>query len=113
MTDYVWTSPTARIRHRCMMCRRVILPGEPYQRMAGLDRGEAWTYKACDHCYRVASAWSRLHWEDEWDDEAVFEWLEEDDPALWVSMRAGWRYPDGELLPLPFQPRCQEGEVAR
>lgn len=113
MTDYIWTSPTARKRHRCHMCWRIILPGETYWRMAGLDSGQAWTYKACPHCYRVTETFSRHRDEEEWEDTIILEWLADEHPALWASLRAGWRYPDGELLPLPFQPRCLDcGELA-
>lgn len=98
----IWTSLTARKQHRCHMCGRIILPGETYWRMAGLDHGQVWTYKACPHCYRVAAA---LNSEEEWDTEVILECLADEHPALWASLRAGWRYPDGDLLPLPFQPR--------
>ena len=103
----VWTHPTARTRHRCELCWRDVLPGETYWRSACLDRGTAWTYKCCDHCHRVLTRWDRLYGMDQWgDDECIFEWLEDEHPALWASLRAHWRYPDGELLPLPFTPRC-------
>lgn len=106
MTEYVWSNPTARVRHRCRLCRRIVLPGEPYWRMAGLDNGAAWTYKACPHCFRVANTWSRRLEGDEWWEDLIFEWLQDEHPALWASLLAHWRFPDGEPLPLPFQPRC-------
>ncbi|RCK68300.1 hypothetical protein DT076_16770 [Desertihabitans brevis] len=106
MTDYVWTAPVARKRHRCQMCGRVILPGESYQRMAGLDRCEAWTFKCCDHCSRVVHAWTRHSGESEWYEDAIWDWLADGHPTVYAAAQAGWRYPDGELVPLPFQPRC-------
>ena len=104
MTDYLWTRPTARKRHRCHMCRRVIMPGEDYDRMAGLDGGDAWTYKSCRHCYRAAQAYG----EYEWDEQCIIEWLDDCRPDLYASLLAGWRYPDGELVPLPFSRHCHE-----
>jgi len=48
-------------------------------------------------------------WDDNgWDDASIAAWLREDYPTVWSQMRAGWRYPDGELLPLPFQPTCDD-----
>lgn len=94
---FIWTTRTARKRHRCRMCRRVILPGEPYERMAGLDGGQAWTYKFCTHCTYCTNAYPDSEWDEEW----VVEWLEDAFPITYVSLCAGWRYPDGELLPFP------------
>lgn len=109
MSDYIWTYPTARKRHRCgfSYCRRTILPGEQYGRMAGFDAGQAWTYKTCLHCLRACERWSASHAaEDGWDDDCIAEWLEEERPIVWSQMRAGWRAPEGDLLPLPMQWRC-------
>lgn len=105
---WFWTRPTARKLHRCQMCGRAILPGEDYDRMAGLDGGTAWTYKCCRHCYRAADAWTRWSGDCEWDEGSIGEFLADGHPALWDSLRAGWRYPDGELMPLPFQHHCHE-----
>ena len=109
MSDRVWSYPTARKRHRCgfAYCYRAILPGEVYGRMAGFDAGQAWTYKSCLHCLRVCERWCASHnTEGDWWDEVVAEWLEEDCPAVWSQLRAGWRTPEGDLLPLPMQWRC-------
>lgn len=96
-TAFVWSTPTARKRHRCQMCWRVILPGEPYERVAGLDGATAWAEKFCTHCTRCIQAYH----DSEWSEEAILEWLNDEHPATYASLRAGWRYPDGELLPFP------------
>ena len=106
MTEFKWTNPTARKRHRCECCSWDIMPGETYYRIAGLDRSVAWTIKQCEHCARVTSQYSREHYGDEWEIECVLEWLEDEHPFVSRQMQAGWRYPDGERLPLPFQRRC-------
>ena len=36
----------------------------------------------------------------------IIEWLAADHPTVYALMRAGWSYPDGERVPLPFQRRC-------
>lgn len=110
MTHYIWSYPTARKRHRCgfTYCRRPILPGERYGRMAGFDGGDVWTYRSCLHCIRVCERWWNPWGDDEWDDHCIAGWLQDEHPAAWSQMQAGWRYPDGELLPLPMQPRCHE-----
>lgn len=106
MTEFVDAYPTARRRHRCGICRRGIEPGETYWRQAGLDRGSAWTNKTCEHCERVVWVYGRVTGEWEWEPECVFELLEDEYPAVFSAMRAGWRWPDGELAPLPFGSRC-------
>jgi hypothetical protein len=47
------STPTARVEHRCTECRRVIRPGETYERVTGLidSGGGTWsTDKFCAHC---------------------------------------------------------------
>ena len=112
MSAWVWTRPTARKRHRCQVCGRSILPAEDYDRMAGFDGGSAWTLKCCRHCYRVSQAYMRYTTEDEWVIDWVIEWLSDQHPALYATLRAGWRYPDGELVPLPFPHCCAACQVA-
>ena len=106
MTDYVDSWPTARRRHRCGLCCRSILPGETYWRQASLDHGQAWTHKTCEHCERVAWAFCRVMGESEWDQECVLEWLSDEHPADLAAFAAGWRWPDGDLVPVPFGSRC-------
>ena len=106
MTDYVDSWPTARRRHRCGACCRSILPGETYWRQAGLDHGQAWTNKTCEHCERVAWAFCRVTGESEWDGENAIEWLSDEHPAVLAAFAAGWRWPDGDLVPVPFGSRC-------
>lgn len=106
MTDFVDSWPKARKRHRCGLCWRCIEPGESYWRQAGLDRGAAWTNRTCEHCERVVWAYGRSDDEFEWEPECVAEWLEDEYPAVAASRDAGWRFPDGELVPVPFGSRC-------
>lgn len=101
-TDFVHSWPKARKRHRCQVCGRSILPGETYWREAGLDRGAAWTNRYCEHCERVV--W---RWDDDYV-ESIVEALEENDPGVYAQMLAGWRYPDGGLLPVPYGSSCVE-----
>ena len=106
MTDYVDAWPTARKRHRCGVCWRLIEPGETYWRQARLERGSAWTNKTCEHCERVMWGYGREAGESEWDQGDSADWLTDAHPAVAALMRAGWRWPDGELAPLPFGSRC-------
>ena len=106
MTTFVDAHPVARTRHRCGVCRRSILPGESNRRQAGLDHGQAWTNKTCEHCERVAWAYCRVLGESEWDQECVIEWLSDEHPADLAAFAAGWRWPDGDLVPVPFGSRC-------
>lgn len=108
MTEFVDSWPTARKRHRCGVCGRFIEPGEAYWRQAAFDAGDAWTNKTCEHCERVAwrYRYSRKSYEDEYDVEWVYEWLEGEHPSVLASMQARWRFPDGDLMPVPFGSRC-------
>ena len=106
MTDYVDAWPTARKRHRCGMCRRWVERGEAYWRQAGFDAGSAWTNKTCGHCERVVFAYGRSGGDHEWELEWVLEWLEDEHPAVFAALLAGWRFPDGELAALPFASTC-------
>lgn len=85
-----------------MLCGWSVMPGETYWRQVSLDEGTAWTSKWCSHCERVI-------WEsDEYElsPEATLEWLEDEHPNVLATLRAGWRYPDGERTPAPFESRC-------
>lgn len=106
MSHTAWTAPTARKRHHCALCARVILPGEQYHRFAILDGGTAWTGKYCDHCLYVMEARRRDTREDEYYMDEIAEWLEDEHPTWFAQISAGWRYPDGELLPPPWQNQC-------
>ena len=106
MSDFVSTYPAARKPHACDLCDSGIRPGERYRRAVGFEGGTARTWKECLWCERVAGAYMRGHYEDEYDAEAVHEWLADEYPTVYAQMCAGWSYPDGERAPLPFQPRC-------
>lgn len=108
MAEFVDSWPTARKRHYCGICYRSIQPGETYWRQAGFD-GNAWTNKTCEHCERVEWAYLRSVMESEYDREDIIEWwLPDEYPAVYAQMLAGWRFPDGELVPLPFGSRCHD-----
>ena len=106
MAEFVDAWPVARKRHRCGMCRRWIESGEAYWRQAGFDAGRAWTNKTCGHCERVTWAYGRSGGDHEWEPEWVLEWLEDEHPAVFAALLAGWRFPDGELAALPFASTC-------
>ena len=106
MAEFVDSWPVARKRHRCGMCRRWIGSGEEYWRQAGFDAGRAWTNKTCGHCERVVWMYGRSGGDHEWELESVIEWLEDEHPAVFAALLAGWRFPDGELAALPFASTC-------
>ena len=106
MTSYVDSWPVARTQHQCLLCRRTIQQGETYWRQVTFDEGSVWVHKTCEHCERVAWAYCRVTGESEWDGENALEWLSDDHPALYAALLAGWRWPDGELVPVPFGSRC-------
>lgn len=84
------------------------MPDEEYVRWAGLEGYRAWTYKLCLWCQRTVDEYCRGWGDGEWDEMGVLEWLEDEHPSTYAAFRAGWRYPDGERLPLPFQFRCSD-----
>lgn len=106
MSDFVSTYPTARKRHACDMCDGGIRPGEKYRRGVGFNDGTVWTWKECLWCARVTLVYTRYVDESEYGHELVPEWLMYEHPVIYTQLRAGWSYPDGERLPLPFQYRC-------
>jgi RNase P subunit RPR2 len=44
---------TARKRHQCCECRRVINPGETYRYAFGVWSGDASSLHTCSHCYEI------------------------------------------------------------
>lgn len=109
MAESVDSWPTARKRHRCGVCSRFIEPGEAYWRQAVFDAGDVWTNRTCEHCERVVWRYGReVCDEDEWLVDWVHEWLEDEHPNVRASMQAGWRFPDGYLMPVPFGSRCHD-----
>ena len=101
MTTFIWSHPIARKPHTCTVCYRQIAPGEKYARMAGLDCGEVWTSVECAHCHWLTGEYVDSSGEFEYDQESVREWAVDWAPITWESMLAGWRSPDGDLLPVP------------
>ena len=102
MTFWTHTRPTARVRHICEMCRRVIEPGEAYLRGVGLD-GTAWTWKECAHCDALRDVARAQTGDDEYDWQTIADW----EPTSWQQMRVkvqwlrGWTRRDGRLYPVP------------
>lgn len=105
MAEFVSTSPTARKRHTCDLCGWAIMPGERYWRSVGFEV-TAWTQKFCLWCERTVAWYTRHGGDYEWEPESLVEWLEDEYPTVYRQILGGWRYPDGERLPLPFQFRC-------
>ncbi len=56
---YTIVRPRARVAHRCDECRRVIDPGEHYEKITALWEGSWQTYKTCHHCER-ARQWLKI-----------------------------------------------------
>jgi hypothetical protein len=50
---YVAKVIKARKEHKCCECKRVILPGEGYERSAGKSDGDMWNYATCPECLAV------------------------------------------------------------
>lgn len=106
VTHYVDAYPVAKKQHRCGFCDRTIHPGEEYWRQAGLDGATAWTHKTCMHCAACATAYCTSVGESEWGTSGALDWLRECHGIEFAGLLAGWRYPDGGLMPPPFERRC-------
>lgn len=100
---YVDTYPVAKKQHRCFFCDRTIHPGEEYWRQAGMDGATAWTNKTCAHCAACATAYLIDAGEREWGTSGALDWLRECHGIEFAGLLAGWRYPDGSLMPPPFE----------
>lgn len=51
MSDFTTSHyPKAKVPHKCVECRRVIVPGERYCRMAGTTDGRIWSEVLCLRC---------------------------------------------------------------
>lgn len=99
-------TPTAAKKHRCDVCNWNVRPGETYHLLVSKWEGIVSTSKRCEHCEAVVTAYCRDQGVDWFDDTELAEWLEEIRPAEHAQMRAGWAYPDGARVPLPFPPHC-------
>ena len=103
MTHYTHARPTARKTHRCMLCARIIRPGEQYLRGAGMDGSHAWTWKECAHCDAIRDVARAAVYDDEYDDDLIGEW----DPETLAHLRLKamwkrqWTKRDGTLWPVP------------
>ena len=111
MTFHVDSRPVARRRHRCLLCSRTIHPGETYWQQSVFDEGSVWAHKTCEHCERVVVTYCRTVGDEEWMEEDVLDWLRDDHPALFAALFMGWWFPDGELLPMPFESRFEREDV--
>lgn len=50
---YNETFPVARKEHKCCECHGTILPGQEYQKVAGVWAGRFEVYKTCMTCYLI------------------------------------------------------------
>ena len=106
----------ARKNHQCSECGRTILPREVYERWTGLTDGLWDSCATCAHCLK-AREWL-MQMCDGFLYEGVLMDLEEhvgeghaSDPylrAYVAGMQRCWRWPNGELVPLP--PACPPQE---
>lgn len=102
MTTWFDSWPVARKEHVCLLCRRVIRPGEKYRRGVGLD-GTAFTFKECLHCRAVMDLADPTGGDCEYDDSVLGEW----EPYGITEMRwkvqwaRSWERRDGQLYPVP------------
>lgn len=97
----------ARIHHRCMLCRRLIEPGEMYRYQVNVYAG-IYSWKNCEHCNQFVSLlWSFDPWALDRDEgfswDAIQEWEPEtiEQLRLKVYWKNGWRRRDGTLRELP------------
>lgn len=109
MSDFHFeaTRPTARRRHVCAMCRRIIEIGETYFRQGGFFDGRGYTVKTCRQCEEFASALHRAGFENE---EGGWPWIEEltygevavcGYGAKMTLFHARWLRNDGSLFEWP------------
>lgn len=106
----------ARKQHECEECGRQIMPGERYDRHAGVWEGNFFTNMACGHCARLRRMVDDL---DAYYNEVYYgglgDWVSETYPEttagdftsdLWLAravrdFRRHWQGNGGELLDLP------------
>lgn len=94
----------ARKHHRCMLCHRLIDPGEMYRYQVIVGDWGIYAWKNCEHCDLIASLVDQAFgWLDEGiHDGIVSEWEPETIPHLRLKVywQQGWRKPDGTLRDL-------------
>lgn len=99
----------ARKAHRCCECQREIAAGEFYHYCAGVMDGSWSTWKTCEHCraaatfldeecngHLVGGIFEDLVEHDRYGAEYQSDWL----TRAIDGIKAQWRSPDGELLPV-------------
>jgi len=97
------TKPTARKKHACGCCYRVIEPGERYWRQDTVDGRDLNTLKTCAHCEALITEIYRIDSDARYYDEGVNprEWLFElGDPGVRTLFERGWQDAGGGLAPL-------------
>jgi hypothetical protein len=103
MQTLTHSRPKASKPHKCMMCCRIIDPGEVYTNQANLGDDGFYTWKNCRQCdvfYGLIEDWDGYGIGD----ESVMEWepgtvRELRIKALW---RKKWRHKDGTLYEVPL-----------
>ncbi len=100
----------ARKPHKCGDCRRVIQPGEQYERVFGKWDGQTDSHKTCTHCVE-ASKWLtrecggyvfggiREDLREHWGEEKHYR-TRELAKLIW-GMKRKWTNRRGGLMPLP------------
>jgi hypothetical protein len=95
----------ARKSHHCLMCGRIIDPGERYLHQRNVDCGDIWTWRNCAHCDVLMAL---LHAINPYRDHGVvsddvWEWEPETVAQMRLKMywKMGWRRRDGSLRDVP------------
>ena len=103
MTHFTHTTPTARKAHRCMMCWRLIEPGETYRRGAGMDGATAWTWIECAHCAEFVRVAYRRYGDAGYDETLLIDFQPDNmaEARVRAQHRRKWRRLDGSLYPVP------------
>jgi nucleoid DNA-binding protein len=78
-----------------------------------MDGATAWTNKTCAHCAACATTYLSDTGEREWGTSGALDWLRECHGIEFAGLLAVWRYPDGSLMPPPFEHRTRPTRAGR
>lgn len=101
-----WSTPTARVEHRCQLCGRTVRKGERYDRQRIIGDDGPYVFKSCAHCQAVLKITDIMDWADDdygytmdtfdcWEPRSVA------DLRLKVGWRRNWERADGTLWDVP------------